>query len=65
MAGSAAGMLVAAFGRPAEDGGSPLHAVWASAGFTAPAVWSADVAAGPRVPWAAASAVMVLALLLA
>jgi Protein of unknown function (DUF998) len=70
VAGSAAGMLVAAFPEHAY-GGSPLHAISASAGFAALAVWPAGAwRRGPGVPWGlrpavCAAAVVVLALLLA
>ena len=47
MAGAGVGMLVAAFPQPA-DGGSLLHAIWASAGFGALTVWPA--AAWRRAP---------------
>lgn len=70
VAGSAAGMLVAAF--PQHAGAGPgLHAVWASAGFAALAVWPAGAwRRGPRVPWGlrpavCAAAVVALNLLLA
>jgi hypothetical membrane protein len=69
VAGSAAGMLVAAF--PQHAGGTPLHALWASVGFAALAVWPAGAwRRGPRVPWGVrpavcAGAVALLALLLA
>ena len=70
VAGSAIGMLVAVFPQHAV-GGSPLHAVWASVGFAALAVWPAGAwQRGPQVPWGlrpavCAAAVVVLALLLA
>jgi len=52
VAGAGVGMLVAAFPQPA-DGGSLLHAIWASAGFGALAVWPAAAwRRGPGVPWA-------------
>jgi len=71
VAGAAAGMLVAAFPQPAGGGGSPLHAIWAAAGFGALTAWPAGAwRRGPGVPWAlrpaaCAMAVAVLALLLA
>jgi len=61
VAGAGVGMLVVAFPQPA-DGGSLLHAIWASAGFGALAVW--PVAAwrrGPGVPWALRPAVCAIA----
>ena len=70
VAGSAMGTLVAVFPQHA-GGGSPLHAVWASIGFAALAVWPAGARRrGPRVPWGLRPAVcavagVVLVLLLA
>jgi hypothetical protein len=69
--GAAVGMLVAAFPEPVGGGGSPLPAIWASAGFGAPAAWPAGAwRRGPEVPWAlrpavCAVVVAVLVLLLA
>ena len=69
-AGAAAGMLVAANPQPAH-GGSPSHALWASVGFAALAVWPAGAwRRGPEVPWGlrpavCAGVVMVLAVLVA
>jgi hypothetical protein len=63
-------MLVAAFPQPA-DGGSLLHAIWASAGLCALAIWPAAAwRRGPGVPWAlrptaCAIAAAILVLLLA
>ena len=52
VAGAGVGMLVAAFPQPA-DGGSLLHAIWASVGFCALTVWPAGAwRRGPGVPWA-------------
>ncbi len=70
VAGAAVGMLVAVFPQPAAGGGSPLHAIWASAGFGALTAWPAGAwRRGPEVPWAlrpavCAVAATVLALLL-
>ena len=56
-AGAAAGMLVMVNPQPA-GGGSTAHAVWASAGFIALALWPAGAwRSGPRVPWALRPAV--------
>ena len=69
VAGAVAGMLVAAY--PQHAGGSAAHAIWASAGFAALAVWPAGAwRRGPSVPWGlrpavCAGAVAVLVLLLA
>jgi len=69
VAGAVAGMLVAAY--PEHAGGSAAHAIWASAGFAALAVWPAGAwRRGPSVPWGlrpavCAGAVAVLVLLLA
>jgi len=69
VAGAVAGMLVAAY--PQHAGGSIAHAIWASAGFGALAVWPAGAwRRGPSVPWGlrpavCAGAVAVLVLLLA
>jgi len=69
-AGAAAGMLVAVNPQPAH-GGSPSHALWASVGFAALAVWPAGAwRRGPEVPWAlrpavCAGVVVVLAVLVA
>jgi len=61
VAGAGAGMLVVAFPQPA-DGGSLLHAIWASAGFGALAVWPvAACRRGPGVPWALRPAVCAIA----
>jgi uncharacterized protein DUF998 len=61
VAGAGVGMLVAAFPQPA-DGGSLLHAIWASAGFCALTVWPAAAwRRGPRVPWALRPAVCAIA----
>ena len=61
VAGAGVGMLVAAFPQPA-DGGSLLHAIWASAGFGALAVWPAAAwRRGPGVPWALRPAVCAIA----
>jgi hypothetical protein len=50
-AGAAAGMLVAVNPQPAH-GGSPAHALWASVGIAALAVWPAGAwRRGPEVPW--------------
>ena len=50
-AGAAAGMLVAVNPQPAH-GGSPSHALWASVGIAALAVWPAGAwRSGPEVPW--------------
>src|SRR6516162_7284031 len=60
-AGAGVGMLVAAFPQPA-DGGSLLHAIWASAGFCALTVWPAAAwRRGPGVPWALRPAVCAIA----
>ena len=70
IAGSAMGMLVAVFPQHA-GGGSLLHALWASIGFAALAVWPAGAwRRGPRAPWGLRPAVcaapgVVLVLLLA
>jgi Protein of unknown function (DUF998) len=62
VAGAGAGMLVAAFPQPADGGGSLLHAVWASVGFGALAVWPAAAwRRGPGVPWALRPAVCAVA----
>jgi len=51
VAGAAAGMLVTVNPQPA-DGGSPAHALWATVGFVALAVWPAGAwRRGPDVPW--------------
>jgi Protein of unknown function (DUF998) len=69
-AGAAAGMLVAVNPQPAH-GGSPSHALWASVGFAALAVWPAGAwRRGPEVPWGlrpavCAGVVVVLAVLVA
>ena len=69
VAGAVAGMLVAAY--PDHAGGSAAHAICASAGFAALAVWPAGAwRRGPSVPWGlrpavCAGAVAVLVLLLA
>jgi hypothetical protein len=61
VAGAGVGMLVAAFPQPA-DGGSLLHAIWASAGLCALAVWPAAAwRRGPGVPWALRPAVCAIA----
>ena len=50
-AGGAAGMLVAVNPQPTH-GGSPSHALWASVGFAALAVWPAGAwRRGPEAPW--------------
>ena len=66
------GMLVAAYPQRAGGGGPSLpHAIWASAGFAALAVWQAGAwRRGPGVPWGlrqavCAGAVAVLVCLLA
>ena len=65
------GMLVAAFPQSAEGGSSLPHAIWASVGFGALAVWPAAAwRRGLGVPWAlrpavCASAAAMLVLLLA
>ena len=60
-AGAGVGMLVAAFPQSA-DGGSLLHAIWASAGFCALTVWPAAAwRRGPGVPWALRPAVCAIA----
>jgi hypothetical membrane protein len=70
VAGAAMGMLVALFPQHA-GGGSPLHALWASIGFAALAVWPAGAwRRGPQVRWGlrpavCAVAVVVLVLLVA
>ncbi len=70
VSGAMVGMLVAAYPQPA-GGGSALHALWASAGFGALAVWPAGASQrGPGVPWGlrppvCAAAVLVLACLVA
>jgi hypothetical protein len=69
-AGAAAGMLVAVNPQPAH-GGSPSHALWASVGIAALAVWPAGAwRRGPEVPWGlrpavCADVVVVLAVLVA
>ena len=69
-AGAAAGMLVAVNPQPAH-GGSPSHALWASVGIAALAVWPAGAwRSGPEVPWGlrpavCAGVVVVLAVLVA
>ena len=69
-AGAAAGMLVMVNPQPAY-GGSQAHALWASVGFAALAVWPAGAwRRGPEVPWAlrpavCAGVVMVLVVLMA
>ena len=69
--GAAVGMLVAAYPQQADGGGSLPHAIWASADFTALAVWPARAwRRGPGVPWGlrptvCAGAVAVLVCLLA
>ncbi len=66
--GAMVGMLVAAYPQN-PDGGSPLHALWASVGFGALTVWPAlAYQRGPGVPWGlrppvCAAAVVVLACL--
>ena len=51
VAGAAAGMLVTVNPQPAY-GGSPSHALWASVGFAALAVWPAGAwQRGQEVPW--------------
>jgi uncharacterized protein DUF998 len=61
VAGAGVGMLVAAFPQPA-DGGSLLHAIWASAGLCALTVWPAAAwRRGPGVPWALRPAVCAIA----
>ena len=51
MAGAAAGVLVTVNPQPAY-GGSPAHALWASVGFAALAVWPAGAwRRGQEVPW--------------
>ena len=71
VAGAGVGMLVAAFPQSAEGGGSLPHAIWASVGFGALAVWPAAAwRRGLGVPWAlrpavCASAAAMLVLLLA
>ena len=51
VAGAAAGMLVTVNPQPAY-GGSAAHALWASVGFAALAVWPAGAwRRGPEVPW--------------
>ena len=70
VAGAAAGMLVTVNPQPTH-GGSFSHAVWASAGFVALAVWPAGAwRRGSEVPWGlrpavCAAAVGVLVVLLA
>ena len=50
VAGALAGMVVAAY--PVQAGGSTPHAIWASIGFAALAVWPAGAwRRGPSVPW--------------
>jgi len=52
IAGSAAGMLVAAYPEHAGGGGSLPHAIWASVGFAALVVWPAGAwRQGSSVPW--------------
>jgi Protein of unknown function (DUF998) len=69
-AGAAAGMLVTVNPQPAF-GGSQAHALWASVGFAALAVWPAGACRrGQEVPWAlrpavCAGVVMVLVILVA
>jgi hypothetical protein len=69
-AGAAAGMLVTVNPQPAH-GGSPAHALWASVGLAALAVWPAGAwRRGPEVPWGlrpavCAGVVVVLAVLVA
>jgi hypothetical membrane protein len=69
VAGALAGMLVAAY--PQHAGGSTSHAIWASIGFAALALWPAGAwQRGRLVPWGlrpavSAGAVAVLVLLLA
>ena len=71
VAGAAVGMLVAAYPQQAGGGGSLPHAIWASVGFAALAVWPAGAwRRGPGVPWGlrptvCAGAVAVLVCLLA
>ena len=71
VAGAAVGMLVAAYPQQAGGGGSLPHAIWASAGFAALAVWPAGAwRRGPGMPWGlrqavCAGAAAVLACLLA
>ena len=70
VAGAMVGMLVAAYPQNAS-GGSVAHAIWASVGFGALAIWPAGAwRQGPRVPWTlrpavCAGAVLVLAGLVA
>ena len=70
VAGAMIGMLVAAYPQNA-DGGSLAHAIWASVGFGALAIWPAGAwRRGPQVPWAlrpavCAAAAVVLACLVA
>jgi hypothetical protein len=69
-AGAAAGMLVTVNPQPAH-GGSPAHALWASVGIAALAVWPAGAwRRGAEVPWGlrpavCAGVVVVLAVLVA
>ena len=52
VAGAGVGMLVAAFPKSAEGGGLLPHAIWASVGFGALAVWPAAAwRRGLGVPW--------------
>jgi hypothetical protein len=61
VAGAGIGMLVAAFPQPA-DGGSLLHAIWASVGFGALTAWPAAAwRRGAGVPWALRPAVCAIA----
>jgi uncharacterized protein DUF998 len=61
VAGAGIGILVAAFPQPA-DGGSLLHAIWASVGFGALTAWPAAAwRRGAGVPWALRPAVCAIA----
>jgi hypothetical protein len=62
VAGAGVGMLVAAFPQSADGGGSLLHAISASVGLGALAVWPAAAwRRGPGVPWALRPAVCAIA----